>query len=220
VAVRSYRELLSSEPAWPDLEAAIRASGRATVLPRDDDAARACLEALQVTTRSTLGAIAHETGGVLVDHGWLRMFGCGHPRLRRALVAWNAELEVPVSELLFVADDVVGGAFAINAGLLEGTPGNVFYFSPDTLAWEDTELGHTDFVQWALDGDLAQYYENLRWPGWEADVAALDGDHAFHLHPPPWTAEGADVSKVSRRAVPALEVWRLQQELGEKLEQN
>ena len=29
---------------------------------------------LQVTTRSTLGALAYDTGGVVVDHGWLLVF--------------------------------------------------------------------------------------------------------------------------------------------------
>src|ERR1044071_7443416 len=48
---------------------------RVTVLPRQDATARACLEALQATTRSPLGAIAHETGGMLIDHGWLRLLG-------------------------------------------------------------------------------------------------------------------------------------------------
>jgi hypothetical protein len=74
--VSSYHELLSDDPAWPELEAAARDSRRVTILPRDAESARCCLERLHVTTRSTLGALAHETGGILVDHGWLRLFGC------------------------------------------------------------------------------------------------------------------------------------------------
>jgi hypothetical protein len=34
---------------------------------------------VQVTTHSTMGAVAYETGGVLVDDGWLRFLGSGHP---------------------------------------------------------------------------------------------------------------------------------------------
>src|SRR5947208_16506614 len=33
------------------------------------------LVALQVTSRSPMGAIALETGGLLVDHGWIRVLG-------------------------------------------------------------------------------------------------------------------------------------------------
>lgn len=112
--MRSYAELVSDEPAWPALEAAARESGRVTILPREPAAARSCLERLQVTTRSTLGALAHETGGLLVDHGWLRVFGCGHDRLRRALGGWNETLGIPLSDFMIVADVVVGGAFAIS----------------------------------------------------------------------------------------------------------
>ena len=41
----------------------------------------AVLLEVQVTTHSTMGAVAYETGGVLVDDGWLRFLGSGHPRL-------------------------------------------------------------------------------------------------------------------------------------------
>lgn len=215
--MRTYNELLSAEPAWPELEALARKSGRVTVLPRDTDAARNCLEKLQVATRSTLGALAHETGGLLVDHGWLRLFGCGHERLRRALGQWNEAVDVPVSAFLLIADDVVGGAFAINGGALGPAVGNVFYFAPDRLAWEDMEVGHSAFVQWSFEGNLDGFYETMRWRGWETESEQVGGDRALSLHPPPWTKEGKDLSKVSRRAVPAREVWAMQQDFVRQL---
>lgn len=215
--MRSYADLISDEPAWPALEAAARESQRVTILPREPAAARSCLERLQVTTRSTLGALAHETGGLLVDHGWLRVFGCGHERLRRALGGWNETLGIPLSDFMIVADDVVGGVFAINGGALGPQPGSVFYFAPDQLAWEDTQLGHSAFVQWTFEGDLDAFYENLRWPGWQAEVERIDGDQALSLYPPPWTSEGKDLSRVSRRAVSVREVWSLQQDIARQL---
>ncbi len=42
----------------------------------------------QVTTRSPMGAIAYETGGILVDGGWLRFLGSGNPRLTRTVPGW------------------------------------------------------------------------------------------------------------------------------------
>jgi hypothetical protein len=215
--MRSYSELLSSDPAWPELAAAARKSGRVTILPPDGDAARGCLEKLQVTTRSSLGALAHETGGLLVDHGWLRLFGCGHKRLRRSLGQWNDTLGVPISDFLLIGDDVLGGAFALNAGALGPTVGNIFYFAPDSLTWEDMEVGHSAFVRWTLAGDLDRFYTAMRWPGWQHDVEPVGGDQALSLAPPPWTREGKDLSAVSRRAVPAHEIWFLQQDVAQQL---
>lgn len=209
----SYNELLSNDPAWPEVEAAARKSGRVTVLPRDPEAARESLERLQVTTRSTLGALAHETGGLLVDHGWLRLFGCGHEQLRRALGQWNDVLDIPLSDFVLVADDVVGGAFAINGGALGPAVGNVYYFAPDRLAWEDMAVGHSAFVRWTFEGKLDGFYETMRWTGWEKESERIGGDQALSLYPPPWTKEGKDLSTVSRRAVPAREVWVMQQDL-------
>lgn len=65
-----------------------------------------------------VSALAHETGGLLVDHGWLRLFGSGHERLRRALGAWNETLGIPMSDFFLVAGDAVGGAFAMNGTAL------------------------------------------------------------------------------------------------------
>ena len=40
--------------------------------------------------RSPLGAVVYETGGILVDGGWLRILGSGNARLTRTLPGWNA----------------------------------------------------------------------------------------------------------------------------------
>lgn len=216
---RSYAELLSDDPAFPGLASAAAAAPNGVVLLPvvSDEQRRACLEALQMTTRSTLGAIAHETGGVLVDHGFLRMLGSGSQRLPRQLIAWNAELGIALESFIIVADDVVGGVFAIDSGKL-GAPGHVHYFAPDTLEWEDTELGHSDWVSWAFEGDLAAFYDSMRWPGWENDIASLGGDQSLSVVPPMWT-EGAalPIAKRARRAVPAKEQFLLQQQFAAAL---
>jgi hypothetical protein len=219
MAVRSYAELLSEDPAFAALskEAAAARNGAVLLPCVSDEQRRACLVALQMTTRSTLGAIAHETGGVLVDHGFLRMLGSGSPRLPRQLIAWNAELAIPLESFIIVADDAVGGVFAIDTGKL-GAPGHVHYFAPDTLEWEDTELGHTDWVSWAFEGDLAVFYENMRWPGWEKDTEALGGDQALSVVPPMWTeGDALPIAKRDRRPVPAKEQFLLQQQFAKAL---
>src|SRR5262249_12270888 len=70
------------EPAWPLVQEWIGdASVPVEVLPADAAAGDAALYATQVTTRSPMGAIAHEAAGIFIDNGWLRVLGAGkHPR--------------------------------------------------------------------------------------------------------------------------------------------
>jgi hypothetical protein len=168
---------------------------------------------LQVTTRSPLGAIAYETGGVLIDHGWLRILGAGNPKLRRNLAAWNRGRS---SGYLLVADDVVGGFFAINGGSLGKDAGSMYYWAPDTLRWEALEIGYTDFVRWAVGDELSAFYRDLRWNNWESDMETASGDQCFTFYPFLWTKEGA-VESSSRKLVSVFEQYALNVELESKL---
>ena len=216
VMPRTYDELLSDDPAWPELAkaAASAPNGAVTLAPVSDEQRRACLEALQMTTRSTLGALGHETGGVLVDHGFVRHLGSGCPRLPRRLCDWNAELGIDLARFVIVADDLVGGVFAVDGKELGDQPGRVHYFAPDALEWEDTELFHSAFVAWTFEGDLDDFYGAMRWPGWEQDASAIMGDQTFSMVPPLWTKPDLPMGKRVRRAVPAKDVWQLQEKFA------
>lgn len=159
------------------------------------------LTRLQVTTRSPLGAIIYETGGVLIDHGWLRVLGSGHPKLPRNIVEWNINRS---SGHLLVADDAVGGFFSINGGALGSDQGSMYYWAPDTLDWEALDLGYSDFLRWALSDRLTIFYEGLRWAGWERDTQQMAGDQCFNFYPPLWTEQGSVVSSF-RKAISVAE---------------
>lgn len=196
-------------PAWDELRPAIEASAvDVRVLPVDGDAGERTLRALRVTEASTLGALALHTGGLVLDHGWVRMLGAGAPGL--------PPLELGEG-LLTVAYDVLGGHFAINGAALPGEPGDVAYWGPDSLSWTPIGGGHTTFVHWALGGGLADFYADLRWPGWEAESEPLALDHGIHVYPPPSTREGRDLGAASRRAVPFAELLDFNQHLAEQL---
>jgi Protein of unknown function DUF2625 len=219
--MRSLRDLLSDDPAWPLVRCWIdAASNRVEVLEARDPDRSEALEALQVTTRSPMGAIVYETGGLLVDGGWLRVLGSGHPRLPRALPDWNrgrtwkdGDSSPPI---LVVADDVIGGSFAINGGAIPGTPGHVHYFAPDSLEWESLDRGYSDFLSWTLSGDLERFYEGHRWPGWSAEVQRLPGDRAFSIYPFLW-AKGPPIAERSRSVVPMAELFELQFDIRRQL---
>ena len=156
-----------------------------------------------------MGAIVHETGGLLIDHGWLRILGSGHRDLTRSIPDWNlgrtwsGEGQPPA---LLVADDVLGGFFALNGGALNGKLGDLNYFAPDSQRWQLLKMGYSQFLWWALCGDVETFYDTLRWTGWEAEVEKLNGDQALSIYPMLWCA-GPPIEKRHRGAVPIAEIY-------------
>ena len=220
---RSLDQLIDTvNPAWPLVQEWIAAATNPVeVLPAARSQGEQTLLGLQVTTRSPMGAIALETGGLLIDHGWLRVPGAGSPRMSGNLLTWNgmdgkAGIE-SLPRALIVAHDASGGFFALNGGRFAGEPGSVFYFAPDTLAWQPLTFGYSGLVQWSLAGNVEHFYTSVRWPGWEDEVAALSGDQGFSIYPPLWTSAGGPVAQRSRRAVPMHELWGMHQELAQQL---
>ncbi len=170
------------------------------------------LDALQVSTASPMGALVHHTGGLLIDHGWLRILGGPSEDLGRSLLSWNREAGVwsddAAPEFLLVGDDVVGGFFAINGGGLGPHPGDIYYLPSDELEWENCEIGYSHWLRWALSGDTGLFYQDVRWSGWEHDAEMLEGDECFSFYPFLYTKEG-DVDTSTRKTVSAIETWNL-----------
>lgn len=184
----------------------------ATLLPVEPASGRRALEALQVSTRSPMGAIAFHTGGLLVDGGWLRVLGGGSAALPRTIDQWNDLDGAPRCEHgVLVADDAIGGFFAWFR-----SPQTVHYLAPDTFEWEDLELGYSDWLAWCLSERMPAFYAELRWEGWEREVAALAGDRGLHVWPP-LIASGPPIGERSRRAVPVEELWSMALEIGAQL---
>ena len=211
--MRSLQELISTtEPAMPMVRQWLAQAQRPAELLPPSAQADEVLQGLQVTTRSPMGAIAHETGGVLIDHGWLRILGSGHERLPRNLRNWN---QGRAEGFLLVADDAVGGFFAINGGGLGADPGALYYLAPDTAQWEALEIGYSDFVQWALSERLTDFYADLRWQGWEQDVLALGPDQGLGFYPFLWTLQGS-VATSDRRPLPMSEIYAFNTQFGQE----
>jgi hypothetical protein len=159
--MRALEDLINvDEPALPLIHEWIAKAVRPVELlppsPARDDA----LLQTQVTTRSPLGTIVYETGGILIDLGWLRVLGSGHDRLTRTLPGWN---EGRCDGFYLVAGDAVGGFFAINGGALGPAFKDIYYFAPDL--WSGNHSG------WALprfsSGPLVQ--------SWISSTIGFDG---------------------------------------------
>jgi hypothetical protein len=207
--MRSLAELVNrEEPAWPLVKQWIsETSVSVEVLPADPATADCALLATQVSTRSPMGAIAHGYAGLLIDAGWLRVLGAGsHPRFQRSLPGWN---EGRSSGFYLVADDAVGGSFAINGGALGEDRGNVYYYAPDSLLWEPCQFGYSDFLLWSMSSKFQEFCASLRWEGWQGEVCRMTGDQAINFYPFLW-AQGPPLKDRHRGAVPMDELYRLQ----------
>lgn len=215
---RTLTELINKqEPGWDLVRDWIKqAKNSVQVLPKTQAHADSALLAAQVTTRSPMGAIVYETGGILVDGGWLRILGSGCPALDRDLMGWN---EGKQQGFLLVADDVMGGFYALNGGAFgPESVGKIFYFAPDNLRWEATNKTYSEFLIFCFSGDLASYYKNLRWKGWEQEVKALNGNQGLMCIPFLFTTEGKNVAKNARKPVPVAELWGMNQNFQQQLD--
>lgn len=212
--------LFDDESATHDIKQWILDSNNinnAIVLPSKKETGENELLNLQVTTKSTLGAVAYSTGGILLQHGWLRILGSGHKELPRAITQWSKECDVKQS--LLVADDVVGGFFALNGGFNNEGIGQVFYFAPDTLEWECLEMGYTDFLHWVCTGNLEAFYESFRWSGWETYISNVKGNQGVSIYPPLWSKEANQngLDNCSKKVVPISELWGINNLYREQL---
>lgn len=222
MAPRSLRELIDLvDPEWSIIKSWLRSAQHPVdVLPVIPEVGRSTLLALQVTTRSPLGAMAYETGGMLVDSGWLRLLGSQSDAMQLGLLAWNGLAEVaiprPPEGSLIVAHDALGGFFAVNLGAFGEGPRTIHYFAPGTLRWGDLGLTYADFLHWAITGDLATFYAQQRWEGWESETRALNGDQGFSFWPMLWSSQ-PPIAERSRRVVPQRELWALQLDLAGQL---
>lgn len=220
--MRELSELTDvDDPAWPPLQELFASSAvPLRVLPVDQAEGRRGLLQLQVTARSNLGSLTLNCGGLIVDDGWLRVYGGGSsaddggmPSLAQ-VNAFPAEFDPAwrPGAALILGHDAVGGVFALNgadpAGHgRPGEPGQMTYFAPDTVAWEALGVGHSQWITWLLSDQLEKFYENLRWPGWREEAAALTYTQGISVFPPLWSKEAhADLAKAGRRAVPMREV--------------
>src|SRR4051812_3601730 len=60
---------------------------------------------VQAPTRTSLGAVAYRLGGLVFDHGWVRLLGAGSARFSRDLASWNGAAVAPrLAGALLVGD--------------------------------------------------------------------------------------------------------------------
>jgi hypothetical protein len=188
--MKSLRELTdTSDTGWEVVRELLpKATNKVELLPRDSARANKAVYESQMAIQTTLGAVEYMTGGILIDGGWIRIIGSGSPRLPRSLSAWNKGKSVAgyghEAGFYLVADDVLGGFFALNWGALGSQDrGKVFYLAPGDLQWESTGYGCGEFLEFCFSGNLGEFYKGQRWKHWYEQVDTLSGNRAFYILP-------------------------------------
>ncbi|MGW4244792.1 DUF2625 family protein [Nocardia sp. NPDC004722] len=223
MTVRPLQALIDTDdPAWPELDQKFTTTDvPIAVLPVEQARAHDALFRLQVSARSVLGALVLHTGGLLIDHGWLRILGGGHgglPDVATMSAAPHPTTDTDPPGALIIAIDVLGGMFAINGGALPGKPGGICHFGSETLTWQPIGGTHSSFIDWVLSGGMNGFYADLRWDSWAAEIQDLPPDHGLSIYPPLWSAQGrTDIAATSRRPCPLLELTDLHLETAAQL---
>ena len=182
------------------------------ILENDSIKSKEALYKTQVSTRSPMGAIIFHTGGILINNGWIRIYGSGNEKLNRNLPDWNKGKtfqnfgEKPGH--LLIADDAVGGFFLLNGGNLGNDLGKIYYLAPNNLEAEPLDLSYTDFINFCFNGNINDFYKDLRWKNWENDFKNLTTNEAFMFYPYLWSKEGKNINKVQKSKLSIEEVYK------------
>jgi hypothetical protein len=220
---RSIEELIiKTDDGWKFVRGLVKsAKNKVEILPVDSLNAKDALYKTQVTTRSPMGAIVYETGGILIDDGWIRILGSGSKKLNRSLPYWNKGKSFKEfgdgSSFFLVADDVIGGFFILNNGAFGKDLGKIYYFSPSSLEYEALDISYTDFLSFCFKGNLNNFYKAERWKNWRKEVSILSGESVFNFLPTLWTKEGKYIDKISRKSIPIEEQYHLNIDFREQL---
>lgn len=192
------------DPAWPEILSQV-ANSHAHILPVEQARGFKEIHDLQVTTRSYMGAMALNCGGIMTNNGWLRLLGGGSKELPSIAQA-SGLIDEPVGALI-VGYDVTGGVFAVDGGGLGFAPGSICYYAIDTFEWQEFDLTHSQFISWALEGTNFQgFYQDLLWDGWEKQLSTLPSNYGFNLFPPPSTNLWRDYPSRTAHPVPLKEI--------------
>lgn len=203
---------------WQEMKSMIISSNRQSELNFSEiEYGEESLKILQITSKSALGSIVLNTTGIVIDN-WIRILGHDND-INRGVLSFNSIGEngvaTKIDKMLIVADDVVGGLFALNAGKFSEGVGEVWYFAPDTLEWESLEMQYSEFIAWIAKGNVDEFYNTMRWSTWKEDCKNVKFNESILIYPFLWSNE-IQLEKADKKIVPAEELLKINQEYSKK----
>lgn len=160
---------------------------------------------LGVNPKSTLGCFLQHIESFVVN-GYLRIAngninGAGNMNS----LTYAIREQYGYENILVIANDIWGGFFVINNGDLSDNKEEIWYFSPDTLEWENTEKNYTQFIDWVCSGNVEGYYQEWMWEDMEEDIKEFSEDEGVFTYPFLWSIE-YELTTATRKKVPWVEI--------------
>lgn len=174
------------------------------------------LLALDIDSKSALGAIVSHTSGICIDN-WIRVIGQNSAE-RKGITFYNEhnkEDSAFMEGMLVIAQDIVGGIFAINKAKYNNGKNKIWYFAPDTLMWECMDVNYFEFFEWLVQGDIDKFYSNMRWNTWRTECQTVDFDKVILIYPFLWSKE-CDLRSATKKCVPYEELKGINLEYAKK----
>ena len=209
----------SQDGTWKTLEKQLNKSKNNIIFFKNESVDDGTLNELQISDKSVLGSIVKNTSGIIIDN-WVRILGTGTNE-RRGIIEYNDFKQgkaTTVDKMLIIADDVVGGMFALNTSKFPDDIGLVWYFAPDTLMWESLGIKYSEFISWVLGEKVSDFYKTMRWSSWEKDSKAIDFNESILIYPFLWSKE-IEIETASKKKVTTSELFMLNQDYAVKLSQ-
>ena len=205
---------------WQEIKNMFIKSNRKIDLNLDESKdGKKSLEILKITSESPLGSIILNTSGIVIDN-WIRIFG-HDTNTSKGVIGYNEIGEngvaTKITKMLIVADDVVGGIFALNAGRFSEGIGEVWYFAPDTLAWESLGMQYSEFIAWIAQGNINEFYSTMRWSTWKEECKDIKFNESILIYPFLWSNE-IQLEKADKKIVSSEELFKINQEYSKKFD--
>lgn len=174
-------------------------------------------EKLNIPNDSVLASVVVNCNGIYINH-WIRILGQGNEK-QNGIMYYNTLINDSCLDGMFiVANDVVGGIYAINLSRYDIEKNMIWYFAPDTLEWENLGMRYSDFIVWIVQNHVNQFYESMRWNNWRSDCRNLEFNKGYLIYPFLWAKE-CDIDNADKKIVLFDELMSLNFACMKKLQQ-
>lgn len=184
----------------------LNGKNRVEIIPPDEPCAAINAEYYQADGLTAFGMLITQSGGVYAD-GVVRLLGSNRDSEYRDISMFN--IKFGGGGYIIFGDDIFGGIFALNIGLIPDCIGNVIYFAPDTMEFEDLGIKPSGLFEFLRNGGIHSFYGQFSAEEY-AELRAMNVgfNKVLNILPPQWSAE-FKTEKHDVRAIDIYEHYRL-----------